>query len=611
MKLNKISCLCVCAALLSACGGGASSSGSSIAPTLAAPSTPVISSLNNSASIIWKTPASIDSLDLYWQDSGHSPQFKTFVAPNIPESYIQENVPSNRKYWIVYTKNGLVSLPSGVAVNVAFTSQDLGYWGATSILDLHDNNCPTILGSQSNCDGGFHHLTEASLGLGNLHQLGRIYRDIRFADFDNDGYLDAVANVYNYFEESSSSYVQLYWGASDYKFHEDVKFSQKHYSGFGETVLVADFDNDGYLDIFLPSYTGFSPLEQNYLLKNNRNRTFSEVADSAGVADRNLSLDYRPEGVQAFDWNDDGLLDFYSASHLYINQGNWKFKDIRASLGLPLQFDEGFKVFDYDNDGQLDFLYMHPNFGPILYANKGGNFVKESSVFMPEYYKEAYGLNVADVNGDGYEDILVGGGYTASKDLANPRLFLYSNGKYVHNGFGGKFNGWSDLITVGDVNLDGAIDVFARIGNIVYFRNETYVPHSLHLNILDAKGHKNQFGRKVVVKPLNNSGFVMTRFVDGGSGYMSNSPYMVTIPLPEDTVYSVTVYYAGNRVSFDSNGGFYDVYADGKIKKNVALDKTTNNRRLYSTQLKLESLPQELNNKRHYSNPEADYFNSH
>jgi len=181
----------------------------------------------------------------------------------------------------------------------------------------------------------------------------------------------------------------------------------------------------------------------------------------------------------------------------------------------------------------------------------------------------------------------------------------------VHNGFSGNFNGWSDLVTVDDINLDGAIDVFARDGNIIYFRNETYVPHSLHLNILDAKGYKNQFGRKIVVKPLNNDAFVMTRFVDGGSGYMSNSPYMVTIPLPEDTIYNVTVYYAGNKVSFDSNGGFYDVYANGKIQKNVSLDKTTNNRRLYSTQLKLESLPQELNNKRHYSNPEADYFNSH
>ncbi|RTL12787.1 MAG: VCBS repeat-containing protein [Neisseriaceae bacterium] len=153
--------------------------------------------------------------------------------------------------------------------------------------------------------------------------------------------------------------------------------------------------------------------------------------------------------MQALDWNGDGLIDFYSASRLYINQGNWKFKNIRQSVGLPELFDEGFKIFDYNNDGLLDFLYMHPNYGPVLYVNHDGYFSKESPAFENGYCREAFGLNVADINGDSYEDVLAGGGYNESGGLAQPKLFVYQSGRYKSSGFVDGFYGWSDLVSVG------------------------------------------------------------------------------------------------------------------------------------------------------------------
>lgn len=178
-----------------------------------------------------------DSLTLFWRDSDGSIDSKVFDYPNVPEQMAQLNAPDDRIYWLSYKAGGVTNKATGGAKIVPFTSQDLGFWGAMSIFDLKNNGCPSILGAISDCRGGLTRLSEADLGLANLRQSGRVYRDIRFADFDNDG----------------------------------------------------------YLDIFLPTYTGFSASEQNYLLKNNHDRSFSEIADSAGVADRNRSLDFRPE----------------------------------------------------------------------------------------------------------------------------------------------------------------------------------------------------------------------------------------------------------------------------------------------------------------------------
>jgi len=59
----------------------------------------------------------------------------------------------------------------------------------------------------------------------------------------------------------------------------------------------------------------------------------------------------KPEGATAADWDDDGDLDLYCASHLFVNDGLGRFTDVRAAVGLPVGFDEGAMFLDYDNDG--------------------------------------------------------------------------------------------------------------------------------------------------------------------------------------------------------------------------------------------------------------------
>ena len=127
-------------------------------------------------------------------------------------------------------------------------------------------------------------------------------------------------------------------------------------------------------------YTHNDPREQFYLLLNDGTGHFTEVADAAGVANRGWPLYWKSEGAQAVDFDGDGDLDLFAASHFYFNEGVVdgvpRFVDRRAALGLPLRFDEGLKFLDFDNDGRLDLLLHHPSEGPQLWRFTGEVFVE-------------------------------------------------------------------------------------------------------------------------------------------------------------------------------------------------------------------------------------------
>jgi len=208
-----------------------------------------------------------------------------------------------------------------------------------------------VLGTLNDCNGNLTLRPEADIGLSKLRAPGRARRDARIADFNGDGIPDLIANVYSSVTDTGS-YALLFYGRGDGTFIEATPDQfPATYRGYGETIVVADFDNDGHLDVFLPNYTDSSSQEQNYLLHNRGDGTFVEIADAAGVANRGWPLTLKVEGVQAFDINGDGFLDLYAASHLYINNGDMTFTDRREDYGLPLLFDEGAKFLDWDSDG--------------------------------------------------------------------------------------------------------------------------------------------------------------------------------------------------------------------------------------------------------------------
>jgi hypothetical protein len=215
-------------------------------------------------------------------------------------------------------------------------------------------------------------------------------------------------------------------------------------SGIG----LIDYDNDGYLDIYLvngasiPSLKKDSPKFYNRLFHNNHDGTFTDVTDKAGVAGDGYDM-----GVAIGDFDNDGREDIYVASvtknHLYHNNGDGTFTDVTDKAGVAGPMFKGEKMWaaaagwvDYNNDGKLDLFvanycrwevnkdpvcmnggrlraYCHPKFyeslPSTLYRNNGdGTFTDVSQeTGISGKVGKGMGIGFNDYDGDGYMDIFV------------------------------------------------------------------------------------------------------------------------------------------------------------------------------------------------------------
>lgn len=219
-----------------------------------------------------------------------------------------------------------------------------------------------------------------------------------------------------------------------------------------ETMLsgvgLIDYDNDGYLDIFLingaalPSLKKDSPKYYNRLYHNNHDGTFTDETEKAGLAGDGYDM-----GVAVGDFDNDGWEDIYVASvtknHLYHNNGDGTFTDATDKAGVGSPTYKGEKMWsaaagwvDYNNDGKLDLFvsnycrwhvngdpvclsggrlraYCHPKFyEPLpstLYRNNGdGTFTDVSEeTGIAKRLGKGMGIGFNDYDGDGFVDIFV------------------------------------------------------------------------------------------------------------------------------------------------------------------------------------------------------------
>ncbi len=218
--------------------------------------------------------------------------------------------------------------------------------------------------------------------------------------------------------------------------------------GYGMGVAVGDYDNDGWLDLFVTSFGATT------LLHNNRDGTFTEVTKQAGVADTGWST-----SAAFFDYDRDGYLDLFVA----------RYVDFTLSANKSCG----------DSAGARD--YCTPRaYRPVpdrLFRNDGqGHFVDVSEAAgITRAYGAGLGVAVGDYNGDGWPDL-----YVANDGTPNQFWINRHDGTFVDEGLisGSALNAdgnpeGSMGIASGDFDLDGDEDLF--VTNIVGETSVLYV----------------------------------------------------------------------------------------------------------------------------------------
>ena len=275
-----------------------------------------------------------------------------------------------------------------------------------------------------------------------------------FGDFDNDGDLDLYAANYVVFDIEDPpnygrwcdykgfpvycgpkglepEYDMLYWNNGDGTFTDVTERAgvDKIEGAYGMGVVLGDYDNDGFLDIYVANDS-----TPNFLYQNNGDGTFEEVGLISGVAYNEDGRTQAGMGTDMADYDNDGFMDIITATFaddtntLYHNDGDGFFRDVTFVSGIGaeslrnLGYGPGF--LDYDNDGHQDLFITNGHVYPqvdghsdIRYAqpnalfrnNRDGTFVVVSDQAGPglRVTKCSRGLAFGDYDNDGDVDVLI------------------------------------------------------------------------------------------------------------------------------------------------------------------------------------------------------------
>jgi hypothetical protein len=273
-----------------------------------------------------------------------------------------------------------------------------------------------------------------------------------WVDIDNDGRLDL-------FVGNENAPAQLFRQKADATFTDVAAAAGVDHSAFTKGVTAADYDNDGWQDLYASNNAG-----RNFLYRNNGNGTFTELGRAAGVPGPGRGF-----ATWFFDYDNDGWQDLFVASYfisveetvrtylglpnnantlkLYRNLGDGTFRDVSRQTALDKVFmPMGANFGDIDNDGFLD-IYLgtgNPSFASllpnVLLRNRGGqSFVDVTASSGTGELHKGHGVAFADLDDDGDVELLEEIGGAAPGDAHMLRL-------YENPGHG---NDWLNVTLIG------------------------------------------------------------------------------------------------------------------------------------------------------------------
>ncbi|MGB0580471.1 MAG: FG-GAP-like repeat-containing protein [Limisphaerales bacterium] len=375
------------------------------------------------------------------------------------------------------------------------------------------------------------------------------------ADFNNDHLLDIVVSSMGLADQLQITFNRGQGKFENRTYHADIE-------GIigGLNLNVADYDNDGWLDIFVMrgAWMQSEGKQPNSLLHNDGDGTFSDVTEEAGL------LSFFPTQTAVwFDANNDGWIDLFIGnevdertrlpSEFYLNNRDGTFSEKSIEFGLRIKkYVKGVTSADYNNDGRSDLFVSVYDEANLLFRNDGPDengqwrfteVAKEAGVTEPEF---SFPCWFWDYDNDGWEDLFVAGyempriGIMAAAYLGQTNTAV--GPKIYRNNRQGGFDDltkesklekcWLAMgVNFGDLDNDGHLDFYIGTGNP---EMQFVMPNRMYRNAGDRSfqdvttaggfGHL-QKGHAISFADFDNDGDQDVHAVMGGAyggdGYMN------------------------------------------------------------------------------------------
>ncbi|RIK63673.1 hypothetical protein DCC62_26420 [candidate division KSB1 bacterium] len=431
-----------------------------------------------------------------------------------------------------------------------------GKTNSVAFTDINDDGHPDILTVENS--GNKLYLNNGNSGfsiqpsLTSLPNSEVMYLGI-LGDYDQDGDLDLFVGGEKSAGSSTGQRPCFLFKNNGNGSFDDVSVTSK-IAVISARVFSAtwfDFDNDGFLDLFL----GTVQEPSNYFLKNQGNGTFSNLTTNVGV--NGLFSDTR--GIAAGDYDLDGDMDIVipntgpTRNYFFRNNGS-NFTEIAKGLGVAMEsdFSHSAEFADYDNDGDLDLLVgNNDQVGPLrLFRNDSNSFIEVTALSgldpTAPYFR---GSAFADFDNDGLLDLVF------VPRATNKRISIYrnqGNGKFVDATISAGIDSLlhANTLAVADYDNDGRLDIYFGTYEVEprdrLYRNTSTARNWLNIKLVGVKS--NTFGVGAWIE-LIAQGKKQYRQINAGYGYRTQNDFVQHFGLGNATlVDSIRIVWPSGKV---------------------------------------------------------------